>query len=418
MVAQEDRVILHCDLNNFYASVECSLNPALQGVPVAVSGNPQERHGIILAKNELAKAAGVRTAETIWQAKRKCPDLVTVPPHFEQYYRFSRAARAIYGRYTDQIEPFGIDECWLDVTGSTGLFGSGEEIAHQLRAAVRQELGVTISVGASFNKVFAKLGSDLKKPDAVTVIRREDFRRILWPLPVGQMLGVGRATGKVLDEMGVYTIGQLAELQMDALSGRLGKNGAQLWQYANGFDKSPVAREGEITDVKSMGNSLTCSHDLTTPEEVWQMLLLMAESVSHRLRKERLLAGGVVLCIKDARFRYTERSQRLPLPCRSAMDLAEAAMRLFQASYGWRESVRAVGVRATALEVEDAVQQISLFEAQGADLAKRELIDSRMDLLRQKFGSGIIKRAVLMQVNQDVKHHGTDDAPMPTFHSR
>lgn len=228
------RVILHCDMNNFYASVECMLNPELKNKPVAVCGSVEERHGIVLAKNYAAKAFGVSTGEAIWQAKQKCQDLVIVEPHYEQYIKFSKLAREIYGRYTDQIEPYGMDECWLDVTGS-GCMGTGFEIADEIRRTVKFELGLTISAGVSFNKIFAKLGSDMKKPDAITCIEADSFREKIWCLPAADLLGVGRATEKVLSGYGIHTIGELAATSDDFLKCRLGKNGLAIKKYAMGW---------------------------------------------------------------------------------------------------------------------------------------------------------------------------------------
>ena len=250
------RVILHCDMNNFYASVECMLNPELKNKPVAVCGSVEERHGIVLAKNYAAKAFGVSTGEAIWQAKQKCQDLVIVEPHYEQYMKFSKLAREIYGRYTDQIEPYGMDECWLDVTGS-GCMGTGFEIADEIRRTVKFELGLTISAGVSFNKIFAKLGSDMKKPDAITCIEADSFQEKIWCLPASDLLGVGRATEKVLSGYGIHTIGELAATSDDFLKCRLGKNGLAIKKYANGLDDSPVMRSDYVSPVKSIGHGIT-----------------------------------------------------------------------------------------------------------------------------------------------------------------
>ena len=255
------RVILHCDMNNFYASVECMLNPELKNKPVAVCGSVEERHGIVLAKNYAAKAFGVSTGEAIWQAKQKCQDLVIVEPHYEQYMKFSKLAREIYGRYTDQIEPYGMDECWLDVTGS-GCMGTGFEIADEIRRTVKFELGLTISAGVSFNKIFAKLGSDMKKPDAITCIEADSFREKIWCLPASDLLGVGRATEKVLSGYGIHTIGELAATSDDFLKCRLGKNGLAIKKYANGLDDSPVMRSDFVSPVKSIGHGITTMQDL------------------------------------------------------------------------------------------------------------------------------------------------------------
>lgn len=223
-----ERVILHCDLNNFFASVTLLSNATLYNMPVAVCGNEKERHGIVLAKNEIAKSYGVKTAETIRDAKRKCPELVCLPPDYKQYKKYSVAARKIYERYTDMIEPFGIDECWLDVTGSIRIFGSGEEIAEKIRSSIKNELKITVSIGVSFNKVFAKLGSDMKKPDGITVISKENFKSKVWPLPAKDLLYVGKSTEERLKSSGIFTIGDVANCETALLSHLLGKNGEQL----------------------------------------------------------------------------------------------------------------------------------------------------------------------------------------------
>ncbi len=189
-----ERTILHSDLNAFYASVECFCNPKIRHLPVAVGGDAEARHGIVLAKNNLAKSFGIITGETIWNAKQKCNDLVVVPANFERYLKFSRLVREIYAEYTDQMEAFGIDESWLDVTGSLYLFGSGKRIADEIRHRVYMELGLTVSIGVSFNKIFAKLGSDIKKPNATTVITRDNYRAVVWGLPASDLLYVGRST--------------------------------------------------------------------------------------------------------------------------------------------------------------------------------------------------------------------------------
>ena len=411
------RVILHCDLNNFFASVECRYNPRLREVPMAVGGSEEHRHGIVLAKNELAKQFGIRTAETLWQARQKCPELVVVPPHYERYYEVSRAARDIYARYTDRIEPFGIDECWLDMTGSTLLFGSGGEIAARLRREIREELGVTISVGVSFNKIFAKLGSDLKKPDATTEIPPERFREIVWPLSVREMIGVGESTAQRMEAMGIYTIGQLAQFDRRLLLRKLGKNGDGLWLAANGEDHAPVALENAGEGVRSIGNSVTCPRDLQTAGEVWRVLLPVAESVSRRLRVKGLCAGTVVLTVKDSRFVYAEHSRKLEYSCRDSMDLARAAMTAFLEHYKWERPVRAVGLRAVDLMDEAGAGQTCLYGG-FAQTRRREAVESRVDALRQKYGRDIIRRAVLLEEENSHRFHGSDPAPMPTFHSR
>ena len=286
-----DRVILHCDLNCFFASVELLSHPDLRDIPTAVCGDPASRHGIILAKNEPAKRLGIQTAETIWQAKKKCPGLVLLPPHHGLYREYSRRVNAIYEQYTDLVEPFGIDESWLDITGSMHLFGGDPKaIADALRRRLRQELGLTISVGVSFNKVFAKLGSDYKKPDATTVISRENWQDIVWPLPVGDLLFVGRAAGRVLHQYGLETIGQLAACSPQMLETLLGKLGLQLHEYANGLDGSPVRPAGQQEPVKSVGNGTTFPKNLTRWEEVQRGLAVLSDSGAVLRRRVRVPA--------------------------------------------------------------------------------------------------------------------------------
>jgi DNA polymerase-4 len=252
-----DRTILHCDLNGFYASVECLSRPELKDVPMAVSGNPENRHGIILAKNELAKKFGIITAETVWQAKKKCPGLVLVPPHHDKYYEYSKRVNELYGKFTDMVEPFGIDESWLDVTGSLHLFGSGKDIADKIRENIKSQLELTVSVGVSFNKIFAKLGSDYKKPDATTVISRENYKDIIFPLPVSDLLYVGKAATEALAKYGITTIGQLANYNKQVISANLGKMGEMIHDYANGIDDGPVSFAHDEQAAKSVGNGMT-----------------------------------------------------------------------------------------------------------------------------------------------------------------
>ena len=280
-----DRIILHCDLNSFYASVELRSHPDLRDVPTAVCGDPTSRHGIILAKNEPAKKFGVQTAETIWQARKKCPGLVLLPPHHSLYRQVSKQVNAIYEQYTDLVEPFGIDESWLDVTHTLHLFGGdAKALADHLRQRMRREMGLTLSVGVSFNKVFAKLGSDYKKPDATTVISQDNWKSLVWPLPVGALLYVGGAARKILAQFGVKTIGQLAACRRDALETLMGKMGGQLHDYANGLDTDPVRSRYEEEMVKSVGNGTTFPKNLTTAEQVRGGIAVLADSVATRLR--------------------------------------------------------------------------------------------------------------------------------------
>lgn len=388
-----DRIILHCDLNCFFASVELLDKPALQNVPVAVCGDPASRHGIILAKNEPAKRMGVRTAETVWQAKQKCPHLILLPPHHSLYADYSRRVNTIYGQYTDLVEPFGIDESWLDVTGSLHLFGGdARQLADDIRARLRQELRLTISVGVSFNKVFAKLGSDYKKPDATTVISRENWRDMVWPLPVGDLLFVGRAARRTLSQFGVETIGQLAACKPELLEQLMGKAGLQLYRYANGLDDAPVRPQHEQEPVKSVGNSTTFPENLTRWEQVRGGLQMLCDSVAARLRQQGLYCGGVAVGVRDAQFRTVSRQMRLPGPTHLMRDIYGAALELTGRIWKAPNPVRLLSVTALYItDSADSYQQLDLLAGDATARDRRqEQLESAMDAIRGKYGRDAI----------------------------
>ena len=311
MLNMKEKVILHCDLNNFYASVEQVENPQLSAKYLAVSGNPSERHGIILAKNTEAKKMGVKTGEPIWQAKQKCPDLVCVLPHYELYVQYSCAVKDIYKQYTDKVESFGMDECWLDVSDCSH-FGTGEELAHKIRKEVKQKLGLTISVGVSFCKVFAKLGSDMKKPDAVTVISKKDFRQKVWPLAVEEMLFVGRQTKAKLNKLGIFTLGQLAQTDCDLLNRQFGVNGIKLWQSANGLDDSPVHNVNDVAPIKSVSHGTTTIKDMCSFEQADKVIEYLSELVATRLRRYGMEGKVVQLTIRRNDLSHQSRQQAVP----------------------------------------------------------------------------------------------------------
>nr|WP_325239532.1 DNA polymerase IV [uncultured Oscillibacter sp.] len=390
-----NRNILHCDFNAFYASVEAQRRPALRDKPLAVCRSLEERHGIVLAANYIAKPYGVKTGMAIWQAKQRCPQLVTLPPDMGEYIRFSQMAREIYEDYTDQIEPFGLDESWLDVTGSVGLFGSPMSIAEDIRRRIRFELGITASIGVSDNKVTAKLGSDYKKPDAITRIERDNYKEIVYPLPVEDLLYVGPATSRKLRGMGISTIGRLAECPQDILVGRLGKMGAILHMFANGRDVSPVQRSDHIPNVKSVGNSATTPRDLTCNEDIQLMLLLLAESVASRMRDLASCCTVVEVSVRDTELRSFSRQQTLAAPTCSSTEIAETAFALFQASYAWEKPVRSIGIRGAGLVEAGSGLQLSLY----ADAVRRdkwERIDAAVDDLRARYGYMSVRRALLL----------------------
>ena len=394
-----ERTILHCDMNNFYASVECMLNPSLIGHPVAVGGDVENRHGIILAKNYEAKKFGIQTGEALWQAKQKCPKLIIVPPHYEEYLKYSRLAHSIYADYTDLIEPYGMDEVWMDVTGSTKAFGSGEVIANTLRERIKYELGLTISVGVSFCKVFAKLGSDMKKPDAVTVIPKDSFRDIIWDLPASDMLGVGRSTEKFLSSYGIHTIGQLANAYPDLMQRKLGKNGMVLLAFANGEDRSKVAPQDYEPPMKSIGHGITTMQDLENNAEVWNIMLALTQDIGHKLRVYNKNAAGVAIYIRyivDKQIAGKQWQCQLPVRTHSAAIIAKEAYRLFESSYGWEYPIRSVTVRAINLCSQDLPEQLQFF-SDAATVERKEKLETAIEDIRRRFGKYSIQPACLCQ---------------------
>ncbi len=393
---QKDRVILHCDMNGFFASVELLSHPELRDRPMAVCGSPDKRHGIILAKNELAKKAGVVTAETVWQALKKCPDLQFVPPHMSKYKHYSRLINEIYQRFTDMVEPFSIDESWLDVTSSRSLFGSGREIADTIRETVKKELGLTLSAGVSFNKIFAKMGSEYKKPDATTLITRENYKEILWPLPAKDMFFVGKATAQKLTAAGIRTIGDIALTNPDILESMLGKQGRQLWEYTNGLDSSPVARADESEKIKSVGNGVTFTRDLITEDDIITAVTSLSDTVAGRLRRYGMKACGVKVDIKDPYFKVISRQKQLFSPTNLAGELAKNALDIIHSSWKNGSPIRMLTITGINLTDEIFDEQLSLFGVSSDDRQKSEQIERTMDEVRKKYGSSSIGFAAVL----------------------
>lgn len=386
-----ERWIFHCDCNSFYASVELLRHPELRDQCVAVCGDPEGRHGIVLAKNEPAKRMGVKTAEVIWQAKRKCPDLVLLPPHREYYRKYSKIINEIYRKYTDRVEPFGIDESWLDVTGTWQLFAeSPAALADRLRAEVKAATGLTISVGVSFNKVFAKLGSDYKKPDATTLITRENFHKIVWPLPAGDLLYVGASAQNRLAGMGISTIGELAAARPEALAEALGKLGLELSRYARGEDEAPVRRWGEKEPIKSVGNGTTFRRNIRGPAEIRSALNVLADEVAGRLRRHGVWAGAVQVTIRDPDLKTITRQKQLPMSTHLARDLANACWQLMEKNWDMARPVRMLTVTALAITEEPFAVQQSLFDDAPKADPRREKLEQSLDAIRKKYGRGAI----------------------------
>ena len=391
-----DRVILHVDMNNFFASVECANRPELWSQPVAVAGDVEARHGIILAKNQVAKTFGVQTGESIAEARSKCPGLVLLPPHMDRYQQISDKARGIYARYTDRIESFGIDECWLDVTGNGRLWGEnyGEVIANEIRCAVKSELGVTVSVGVSFNKIFAKMGSDYKKPDAVTVITRENFRELLWTLPVGDLIFVGRSTVKKFWYMQIRTVGDLARTDPALLEGALGKNGLMAWQFANGMDGSPVLLDGQEYPVKSIGNSTTTPVDMVTRRDAEIVLAQLCQSVATRLREADMRCTTVKLYLRTTDLAWKQRQKGTAATCLEN-DLWREAMTLYDTFHDGKP-LRSIGVTACNLK-DHAEQQLSMFDGDTCRHAALESLGGVLDGLRARYGDRAVRRGLLLE---------------------
>jgi len=389
-----ERSILHCDLNNFYASVETVLNPELKGKPVAVCGRSEDRHGIVLAKSECAKHFGVKTGDVVWQAKNKCRELIVLEPHFDEYVKYGKAARRIYYDYTDMIEPFGMDECWLDVTASDKLFGSDREIAYRIKERVKKELGITLSVGVSFNKTFAKLGSDMKKPDGITVIRKGDFRQKVWGLPACDMLWVGRSTYKTLQKYGIFTIGDIANTSVDTLVSLFGKSGTTLWQCANGYEHSEVSDFFSRPEIKSVGRGITLVSDITENEEVYRVILSLSHEVSYELRRHGLSAGAVQISVKNNALKTVQFQKKTDFITQNAREITDLAFSLFLERYDRKLPVRAVSVRAIDLYRYDVAVQLDMF----FDIEKhirREKIEKTVISINEKFGKNTVREATL-----------------------
>ncbi|WP_066456509.1 DNA polymerase IV [Anaerotruncus rubiinfantis] len=389
-----NRTILHVDCDAFYASVECLLNPTLRGKPVAVIGDPELRHGIVLAKSQEAKRFGVQTGDALWQARQKCKDITFVPAQFDQYLKFSHRTKEIFADYSDRCESFGLDESWIDLTGCTSLFGDGPKVANEIRGRVKEELGITASVGVSFNKVFAKLGSDMNKPDGTTIIPYDSFREKVWPLPVKDLLYVGRATTRKLQSYGIRTIGDLARTQIEFLERRFGKVGRMLWMFANGLDTSPVSNIGAKSLIKSVGNSTTVPRDLVTSEDIRITLYALCESVAQRLREHGFRCRTVVITIRDNELFSYERQMKLERPSCTAREIFDAAYALCQKHHADGKPVRSLGVRASTLLLIDSVQ-LSLYP----DVAKaqaRERLEEAIDGLRGRFGHFCVQWGIML----------------------
>lgn len=391
-----DRVILYSDLNNFFASVETLLHPEYRGKPLIVCGDPKERRGVVFAKNEEAKKYGIRTAETVASALKKCPQVLRAETHFGEYKKYSRKVREIYGRFTDLVEACSIDECALDMTASVAVFGSGEEIAEKIRRAVKEELGLTVSVGVSFNKVFAKIASDMKKPDAVTVVSRENYKQTLWPLPVGAMLFVGKATEETLVRKGIRTIGDLAAADPEMLARLFGKRGRLLGAYARGEDDEPVRGEDERENLKSVGNSMTLPADVTDRAEIKRLLYVLAESVAARQRDADVgKADTVHVVVRNEWMEVITFQKKVP-PTALCGEIAEAAFDLFCRHCPPGTKAHMLGITVSGFDYH--VEQLSLGEETGGrNYEKKERAEKAVAKLREKYGYATVQRGLMLE---------------------
>ena len=388
------RHILHCDCNCFYASVEMQEHPELRGKSIAVCGDPEARHGIVLTASYPAKRMGVKTVMPIWEAKQHCRDLIIVPASYGKYQKYSGYVREVFNDYTDQVESFGLDEAWLDITGSVGLFGSPVKIAKEISVRIKRELGITVSIGVSFNKITAKLGSDYKKPDAITIIEPENYKEIVYPLPAGDLLYVGAATQRKLGNYGIRTIGQLAEMNPEVLKGWFGVMGYTLSAFARGLDQTPVAKQDAHSAIKSVGNSATTPRDLTTDEDVWLMLVLLSESVAMRMRDLGSKCNVVEIYVRDNELSGFTRRRKLDSPTNVSIEIARIAFDLFKRNYSWPKPLRSIGVRGADLCPADCAVQLGFFSNE-EKREKLEHIDKAVDTLRQRYGYRSVQRAVV-----------------------
>lgn len=389
-----ERTVLHCDCNSFFASVETVFNPSYATVPMAVCGCAEDRHGIVLAKNELAKKYGIKTGEVIWQAKKKCPQLVIVQPHYREYEQFSRRVGEIFYEYTDLIEPFGIDESWLDVTASTKLFGDGKKIADSIRERVRREVGITVSAGVSFNKVFAKLGSDYKKPDATTVISRDNFKNIVYPLPVSDLLFAGKSTTQKLSRIGIYTVGDVAQAGRKAMTDALGKNGATLFDYATGAECSPVTPANAEREIKSVGNGITFRRNLLGIDDIRAAVWALSDTVAARMRAYGVVCGTVAVSVRDPYFNNVSRQRKLRNPTALCADIAGTAVDIICNLVDISKPIRAITV--TGMDIckeESAGIQQTLFADDTLKRERMEKLERAVDAIRARYGGGSVSRA-------------------------
>lgn len=389
-----EKVIAHIDLDSFYASVECLYNPKIRDFPVAVVGDFNARCGIVLAKNQLAKVSKVKTGDTLFEAKLKSPNIIFVKANFDRYLKVSKLAKKIYSEYTDKVESFGIDEAWLDLTGSTSLFGSPLSIANEIQKRIIDELGITASIGISFNKVFAKLGSDQNKPNGIFVVNRDDYKEKVWNLPVSDLLYVGRSTTKKFTKLNIKTIGDLANYDETVLCSHLGKAGSMLKTFANGDDKTEITKNTDNREIKSIGNSITLPRDLETLDEVKSVFYMLAESVATRLRKENLKCNLIQIHIRDNELSSLERQGHLSTPSFLSNDIAKKALDIFINKHIFDTPIRSLGIRACSFSNKDNTQLD--FFIDNKKIEKLEKAEKTIDKIRGVYGYYSVQKGILL----------------------
>ena len=391
--------------------MECALNPELRGVPLAVAGNPERRHGVVLAKNAIAKKAGVKTGDVIWEAEAKCPGLKIVPPHFDLYTRYSNRIFELYTRFTSQVEPFGPDECWLDCTGSTRLFGDGDEIAKRILAEVKKETFLTVSVGVSFSKPLAKLCSDAAEPDGYFTATRDDYREKLWKRDVGDLMMVGRKTVPTLNRLNIHTIGDLALADEKLLSSVLGVNGVKLKHAALGDDGEPVREYDKRRKTESVGHGMTAVKDLIDPEDVRAVICYLSEKIAARMIKYGVKGSGVHVDLRSFELKHASKQMKLSRPTLSSADIADAAFTMAMSLQ--REHavpLRTISVSVFDLSPSDGAVQLSMFDEKQV---KRESLEKAIDGIKRKYGKDTIKRANL--IARDFIYDKDDDEDFLPF---
>lgn len=398
-----ERLIFHIDVNNAFLSWEAIErlkedpdSTDLRTIPSAICGDPKKRHGIILAKSPIAKQYGVVTAETIGNAQKKCPQLELFPSRYWVYEKYSSLFHNILKEYTDCVEPFSVDEAFLDMTGTCHLFGDPLSTAKKIQARIKDTYGFTVNIGISQNKILAKTASDFKGPNQVHTLFPEELEKKFRPLPIEKLLFSGRSSCEKLKMLGIHTIGDLAHSDPYYIQSHLGKNGILLHNYANGIDPSPVLPERP--EPKGYSNSITTDHDITTLQEANKILLSLCETIGYRLRMDESRTNVLSVQLKDCFFRKQSKQCVLSEPCNNTKLLYQQACILFQQLWDGSTPIRLLGIHATKLE-STAYTQLSLFDCR--QNRQQEQLEQAIDSIRNKFGSGAIMRASFLKPNEE-----------------